>query len=181
MKYTKEYTEYEIGLSMPRGRLIKTTSPSRERRQSSGQRSWFQYIRRYSFEKPLMGIQIHFVYIAQRICDAKRDVQPCADTHTHAGARTHARMHAQIMSAGAIPVFVVRDWIKPFQEQIDWSSFSFSVTPENVGPQLVETLRAIPPEELRVMQVSLASSVRAAHPGLFWLLSFSFLVSFLLL
>lgn len=58
------------------------------------------------------------------------------------------------MSAGAIPVFVVRDWIKPFQEQIDWPSFSFSVTPDNVGPELVATLRAIPPKELMYMQVS---------------------------
>lgn len=57
------------------------------------------------------------------------------------------------MSAGAIPVFVVRDWVKPFQEQVDWSSFSFSFTPDAVGPAMVEMLRAVPPDELKEMQV----------------------------
>lgn len=57
------------------------------------------------------------------------------------------------MSAGAIPVFVVRDWMKPFQEKIDWPSFSFSFTPDTVGPTMVEVLRAVPPGELEEMQV----------------------------
>lgn len=28
-----------------------------------------------------------------------------------------------VMSAGSIPVFVVRDFVRPFREQIDWPSF----------------------------------------------------------
>ena len=59
----------------------------------------------------------------------------------------------QIMSAGAIPVFVVRDWIKPFQETVDWPSFSFSFNPDAVGPAMVEALRAVSPGELEEMQV----------------------------
>lgn len=66
----------------------------------------------------------------------------------------------QVMSAGAIPVFVVRDWIKPFQEQIDWPSFSFTFTPDQVGPSMVQVLRAVPPDQLRFMQVSLLLRVR---------------------
>ena len=62
-------------------------------------------------------------------------------------------LSAQIMSAGAIPVFVVRDWIKPFQEQIDWPSFSFSFTPDQMGPKMMEVLRAVTPDELLLMQV----------------------------
>lgn len=62
-------------------------------------------------------------------------------------------MRAQIMSAGAIPVFVVRDWIKPFQEHIDWPSFSFTFSPDQVGPRMVDVLRAVSPEQLRLMQV----------------------------
>eukprot|EP00903_Cladosiphon_okamuranus_P012958 g12097.t1 len=58
----------------------------------------------------------------------------------------------EVMSAGAIPVFIVRDWIKPFQEQIDWPSFSFSFSPDQVGPSMVEVLRAVSPEQLVVMQ-----------------------------
>eukprot|EP00752_Nemacystus_decipiens_P005375 g4875.t1 len=58
----------------------------------------------------------------------------------------------EIMSAGAIPVFVVRDWIKPFQEQIDWPAFSFSFTPDQVGPKMVEVLKAVPPDQLLTMQ-----------------------------
>lgn len=57
------------------------------------------------------------------------------------------------MSAGAIPVFVVRDWVKPFQETIDWASFSFSFSPDDVGTRMVEVLRAVPPDELKKMQV----------------------------
>ncbi|CAN0442925.1 unnamed protein product, partial [Hapterophycus canaliculatus] len=57
------------------------------------------------------------------------------------------------MSAGAIPVFVVRDWVKPFQEQIDWPSFSFVFSPDDVGPTMLEALRAVEPEELKQMQV----------------------------
>lgn len=60
---------------------------------------------------------------------------------------------SQVMSAGAIPVFVVRDWIKPFHEQIDWPSFSFVFSPDDVGPIMMETLRAVEPAQLLEMQV----------------------------
>ena len=62
------------------------------------------------------------------------------------------------MSAGAIPVFVVRDWVKPFQETVDWPSFSFVFSPDDVGPGMVETLRAVPPDELAEMQVRFRGS-----------------------
>ncbi|CAM9146099.1 unnamed protein product [Scytosiphon promiscuus] len=47
----------------------------------------------------------------------------------------------EVMSAGAIPVFVMRDAILPLPEQIDWASFSFIFTPDDVGPAMIETLR----------------------------------------
>lgn len=56
------------------------------------------------------------------------------------------------MSAGAIPVLVVRDWVRPFEESVDWPAFSFMFSPEQV-PEIVQTLRAVPPEKLREMQV----------------------------
>ncbi|CAN0136402.1 unnamed protein product [Pylaiella littoralis] len=58
----------------------------------------------------------------------------------------------EVMSAGAIPVFVGRDIVPPFLEQFDWSSFSFMFAPDQVGPSLVKTLRAIPRAELEEMQ-----------------------------
>ena len=57
------------------------------------------------------------------------------------------------MSAGAIPVFVGRDLVRPFDEEFDWDKFSFVFTPDEVGPGLIETLRAVPPEQLKEMQV----------------------------
>eukprot|EP00904_Undaria_pinnatifida_P007033 jgi/Undpi1/345/HiC_scaffold_1.g00341.m1 len=59
---------------------------------------------------------------------------------------------AEVMSAGAIPVFVARDIIEPFREQYDWPSFSFAFAPTDVLPSLVETLRAVSPEQLAEMQ-----------------------------
>lgn len=60
---------------------------------------------------------------------------------------------AEVMSAGAIPVFVARDMVRPFPERVDWPSLSFSFPPEEVGPAMMATLRSVPPEELLVMQV----------------------------
>lgn len=57
------------------------------------------------------------------------------------------------MSAGAIPVFVARDIVRPFREQIDWPSFSFLFTPDQARTAMVQTLRAVPPEKLLEMQV----------------------------
>lgn len=59
----------------------------------------------------------------------------------------------QVMSAGAIPVFVGRDIVRPFREQIDWPSFSFIFTPDEVYSSMVKTLRAVPLWELTLMQV----------------------------
>lgn len=59
----------------------------------------------------------------------------------------------EVMSAGAIPVFIARDIIRPFREQFDWPSFSFIFSPDRVGPAMVETLRAVPPDALKEMQV----------------------------
>lgn len=68
--------------------------------------------------------------------------------------RTVQRPHpAQVMSAGAIPVFVVRDWVRPEKEKIDWPSFSFAFSPDDVGPAMVDALRAVEPEKLLEMQV----------------------------
>ena len=60
---------------------------------------------------------------------------------------------AEVMNAGAIPVFVNRDYVRPFPERVDWSSFSFVFSPEEVGRSMVETLRAVSPKELWDMQV----------------------------
>lgn len=59
----------------------------------------------------------------------------------------------EIMSAGSIPVFVGRDLVPPFMEQIDWSSFSFAFAPDQVESQMLRTLRAVPRVELEQMQV----------------------------
>lgn len=60
---------------------------------------------------------------------------------------------AEVMSAGAIPVFVTRDYIRPFPERVDWPSFSFTFTPEEIGPAMMNALRSVTPEELWHMQV----------------------------
>lgn len=59
----------------------------------------------------------------------------------------------EVMSAGAIPVFVGREIVPPFREQFDWPSFSFCFSPDEVGPFLLRTLWAIPRAQLREMQV----------------------------
>lgn len=64
---------------------------------------------------------------------------------------------AEVMSAGAIPVFVARDMVRPFPERVDWPSLSFCFSPEEVGPTMMATLRSVPPAELLVMQVTVFS------------------------
>lgn len=59
------------------------------------------------------------------------------------------------MSAGSIPVFVGRDIVRPFREQISWPSFSFLFTPEEVNTIMVKTLQAVTPDQLADMQVRL--------------------------
>ena len=58
------------------------------------------------------------------------------------------------MSAGAIPVFVARDFVRPSSEQYDWPSFSFTFSPDQVGPNMLQALKAVPPKKLQEMQVS---------------------------
>ncbi|CAN0290615.1 unnamed protein product [Ectocarpus sp. 6 AP-2014] len=58
---------------------------------------------------------------------------------------------AEVMSAGVIPVIVVRDWVKPFPEKVDWPSFSFTFSPDEV-PQMLEVLRTLPLAEMKGMQ-----------------------------
>ena len=60
---------------------------------------------------------------------------------------------AEVMGAGAIPVVVARDVVLPFREQFDWPSFSLSFAPDQVGSELIRTLRAISPTQLKEMQV----------------------------
>lgn len=62
------------------------------------------------------------------------------------------------MSAGALPVFVGRDIVRPFREQISWPLFSFIFTPEEVGSVMIDTLRTVSEEMLEQMQV--CSNVR---------------------
>ncbi|CBJ32606.1 Glycosyltransferase, family GT47 [Ectocarpus siliculosus] len=59
---------------------------------------------------------------------------------------------AEVMSAGAIPVFVSRDMVRPLPERVDWPTFSFSFPPEEVGPAMMDTLRSVAPAELLEMQ-----------------------------
>lgn len=68
------------------------------------------------------------------------------------------------MSSGAIPVFIGRDLVPPFREQFDWGSFSFMFSPDQIGPAMIQTLRNVPPEELRAMQVRPGC---AREPGYF--------------
>lgn len=62
---------------------------------------------------------------------------------------------AEVMSAGAIPVFVARDYVRPFPERVDWPSFSFMFPPEEIGTSMMETLRSVTPAVLWEMQVRL--------------------------
>ncbi|CAM9904738.1 unnamed protein product [Sphacelaria rigidula] len=57
------------------------------------------------------------------------------------------------MSAGAIPVFIGRDIVRPFREQIPWPLFSFIFTPDEAETVMLPTLKAVSPESLEKMQV----------------------------
>ncbi|CAM9527495.1 unnamed protein product [Choristocarpus tenellus] len=59
---------------------------------------------------------------------------------------------AEALSAGAIPVFLQVDFVAPFMEQIPWSQFSFSFSPDDVQ-NIFPTLRAVLPQQLMEMQV----------------------------
>lgn len=59
----------------------------------------------------------------------------------------------EVMSAGAIPVIIARDFVRPFPEDVDWASFSFMFSPDEVSTTMLSTLRAVPEEKLVQMQV----------------------------
>ncbi|CAM9522844.1 unnamed protein product [Ectocarpus fasciculatus] len=58
----------------------------------------------------------------------------------------------EVMSAGSIPVFVGRDLVPPFLEQVDWPSISFAFTPDEVESRKMRTLLAVPRTQLEEMQ-----------------------------
>ncbi|CAM9463743.1 unnamed protein product [Laminaria digitata] len=59
----------------------------------------------------------------------------------------------EALSAGAIPVFIHQNFVKPFPGKIPWSTFSFSV-PAEESPSIIDTLRAVPVEKLAKMQAT---------------------------
>lgn len=61
---------------------------------------------------------------------------------------------AECLSAGSIPVFINFSFVKPFPDRIPWNRFSFSF-PIDEAPGLLKTLRAIPEQQLKTMQVGL--------------------------
>eukprot|EP00752_Nemacystus_decipiens_P012932 g11446.t1 len=67
---------------------------------------------------------------------------------------------AEVMGAGAIPVIVARDYVPPFREDIDWPSFSFVFAPDQVGPNMMDVLRAVPQAQLEEMQVGAGGLVQ---------------------
>ncbi|CAM9526345.1 unnamed protein product, partial [Scytosiphon promiscuus] len=56
------------------------------------------------------------------------------------------------MSAGSIPVFIVRDWVRPYEEDIDWDSFSFTFSPDDTADTIMRVLRTVDPHQLMKMQ-----------------------------
>ncbi|CAM9982432.1 unnamed protein product, partial [Pylaiella littoralis] len=57
----------------------------------------------------------------------------------------------EALSAGALPVFIHQDFVKPFPDKIPWSEFSFSF-PADEASNVINTLRAVPEKRLAQMQ-----------------------------
>lgn len=57
-------------------------------------------------------------------------------------------------------MFIVRDWIRPYREKLDWPAFSFVFSPEEVGPAMMKTLRGVSPEKLLEMQVKMEGAIK---------------------
>ncbi|CAN0464627.1 unnamed protein product, partial [Laminaria digitata] len=57
----------------------------------------------------------------------------------------------EALSAGAIPVFIHQNFVKPFPGKIPWSTFSFSF-PAEESSRIIDTLRAVSAEKLAKMQ-----------------------------
>ncbi|CAN0467655.1 unnamed protein product, partial [Scytosiphon promiscuus] len=51
------------------------------------------------------------------------------------------------VSAGAIPVVIHHNFVKPFHGVIPWSTFSFSF-PAEQAPRIIDTLGAVPARKL---------------------------------
>lgn len=58
----------------------------------------------------------------------------------------------EVLSAGAIPVFIHEDFVKPFPELIPWRRCSFTFPPEH-SANILQTLRSVSPHKLATMQV----------------------------
>lgn len=59
----------------------------------------------------------------------------------------------EALSAGTIPVFIIKDYVKPFPGRIPWRKFSLCF-PTEEAEHVLEFLRAIPMEKVIEMQVS---------------------------
>lgn len=59
----------------------------------------------------------------------------------------------EAMASATIPVFVYpeRSWVKPYNCLIDWNSFSFTFTPDQIST-ILPTLRALSKENINVMR-----------------------------
>ena len=57
----------------------------------------------------------------------------------------------EALSAGAIPVFIHQNFVKPFPGRIPWNTFSFSF-PAEEAPRIIDTLRTVSPPKLAEMQ-----------------------------
>ena len=66
----------------------------------------------------------------------------------------------EALSAGAIPVFIHQNFVKPFPGRIPWQTFSFTF-PAEEAPRIIDTLRAVSPRKLAKMQVRTPSP----HPA----------------
>eukprot|EP00903_Cladosiphon_okamuranus_P006586 g6434.t1 len=98
-----------------------------------------------------------FLTYCQQLKDAYEDYDYASLMNTTFGlvpaGRSPASFRlAEVMGAGAIPVFVTRDYVLPFREQIDWASFSFSFSPDRVELDMMRTLKAVSPQQLEEMQ-----------------------------
>eukprot|EP00904_Undaria_pinnatifida_P003028 jgi/Undpi1/12726/HiC_scaffold_6.g02394.m1 len=59
----------------------------------------------------------------------------------------------EALSAGAIPVFIHQNFVKPFPGRIPWQTFSFTF-PAEEAPRIIDTLRAVSPRKLAKMQAT---------------------------
>mmetsp|Transcript_821 Transcript_821/g.2728 ORF Transcript_821/g.2728 Transcript_821/m.2728 type:complete len:953 (-) Transcript_821:2162-5020(-) len=75
----------------------------------------------------------------------------------------HSFRLTEVLAAGAIPVIVIDHYVLPYEEILDWSTFSVRV-PEHLLLQVPDILRAIPPKVVAAMQRRAAE----AYEQYFW-------------